>query len=243
MSGTVVDAGIIRARLAEVRANIDAALERGGRKGERVKIVVAGKYYSPPQISALQEAGVKFLGENRLQDLVEKQNDFGDDFEWHFIGHLQRRKAKDVVQRVNLIHSIDSVKLLEELEKHAPEAGIDVLLQINVSEEGSKYGIGEEEVEPLLEVASRMGGVRMRGLMAIAPLVEDAEKVRYVFARLRVLRDRLVDKWGSLFDLSELSMGMSGDYEVAVEEGATMVRIGSILVEEGEPARRRDDGY
>lgn len=227
----------IRERLARVREHIAAALERSGRAAGEVRILVASKYYEPAQISVLEEAGVDLLGENTAQDLVRKQEVFGDRFEWHFIGHLQRRKAKVVVPRVSLIHSVDSVRLIQELAKRAPEGGaVEILLQVNVSGEDSKYGVSEAEVQTLLETAATTEGrVRPRGFMTIAPLVEDPEDVRYVFAKLRAIRDRLRRIWSPHFDLSELSMGMSGDYEVAVEEGATLVRIGRTLIGEDGP--------
>jgi pyridoxal phosphate enzyme (YggS family) len=226
----------IRDRLALVRQRVDEASHRSGRAPGEVKILVASKYYAPEQISALAEAGVELLGENRAEDLVRKQELFGDAFEWHFIGHVQRRKAKVVVPRVSLIHSVDSTRLVEELARRATEGGIDVLLQINVGGEFSKYGVSEGEVEALLAAAAGTGGrVRAKGFMTLAPLVEDPEDVRYVFAKLRAIRDRLSPRWSPHFDLSELSMGMSGDYAVAVEEGATLVRIGRTLIEEDGP--------
>ena len=223
----------IRDRLARVREDIAEALQKSGRGSDEVRILVATKYYEPEQISTLAEAGVDLLGENRAEDLVRKQEIFGDRFEWHFIGHLQRRKAKIVVPRVSLIHSVDSARLVEELAKRVPEDdAVEVLFQVNVSGEESKYGVSEDEVEALLEAAAGTGGrVRARGFMTLAPLVERAEDVRYVFAKLRAIRDRLKQSWSPHFDLSELSMGMSGDYAVAVEEGATLVRIGRMLIE------------
>ena len=122
------------------------------------------------------------IGENRAEDLLEKQELFGDRFEWHFIGHLQRRKAKVVVPRVTLIHSVDSVRLIEELTKRAQEGGVDILIQVNVADEESKYGVSEEEIGTLLEAAAETGGrVRTRGFMTLAPLVDDPEDVRLCF--------------------------------------------------------------
>jgi PLP dependent protein len=231
----------IRERLISVRENIERSLERGGRSGESVRVLVATKYYAPEQLAELAGAGVDLVGENRAEDLVEKQEVFGDRFEWHFIGHVQRRKAKVVVPRVTLVHSVDSVRLIEEISKRAPEGGAGVLIQVNVADEESKYGVSQDEIEELLEAAAGTEGrVRVRGFMTIAPLVEEAESVRYVFAKLRTIRDRLRESWSLRFDLSELSMGMSGDYEVAVEEGATVVRIGRMLIEEDGPVRRQD---
>jgi pyridoxal phosphate enzyme (YggS family) len=227
----------IRDRLARVREDIAEALQKSGRGPDEVRILVATKYYEPEQLSNLVEAGVELLGENTAQDLVRKQELFGDRFEWHFIGHLQRRKAKIVVPRVSLIHSVDSVRLIQELAKRAPEDGaVEVLFQVNVGGEESKYGVSEGEVEALLEAAAGTEGrVRAKGFMTLAPLVEQAEDVRYVFAKLRAIRDRLRQSWSPHFDLSELSMGMSGDYAVAVEEGATLVRIGRMLIEGDDP--------
>ncbi len=223
----------VRDRLARVRESIDSALERGGRSPGDVKLLVASKYYAPEQMEILRDLGVGLVGENRAEDLVAKQDSYGEDFDWHFIGHLQRRKAKDVVGRVGLIHSVDSVRLIEELAKRAPENGVDILLQLNVSGEESKYGASEEEVEELLDsAAGSEGRVRVRGFTTIAPFVEDAEEVRYIFVKLRSIRDNLMRVWSPRFALSELSMGMSGDYVVAVEEGATIVRIGRTLIEE-----------
>ena len=229
---------LIRERLEVVRGHVAEALTESGRGADEARILVASKYYAPEHMSALAGAGVKLLGENKVEDLVRKQEEFGDTFEWHFIGHLQRRKARDVVSRVAFIHSVDSVKLVEELAKRAPEEGVEMLVQVNVSGEDSKYGIGESEVETLLEAASRSEGrVRARGFATLAPLVERAEDVRYVFAKLRAIRDRLENSWITHFDLSELSMGMSNDYRVAVEEGATIIRIGRALIEEPEETR------
>ncbi len=232
---------VIRGRLARVRENVAAALERSGRDPEGVRVLVASKYYAPGQVSALAEAGVDLVGENRAEDLVSKQELFGDRFEWHFIGHLQRRKARVVAPRVTLIHSVDSLRLIEELAGRAPEGGIEVLVQVNVGGEKSKYGVSEGGVEALLEAAAATEGrVLARGFMTLAPLVENPEDVRYIFAKLRTIRDRLRKNWSPHFDLSELSMGMSGDYGVAVEEGATLVRIGRTLIEEDGPVRRKD---
>ena len=229
---------LIRERLEVVRGHVREALNGSGRGADEVRILVASKYYTPEQMAVLAGAGVELLGENKAEDLLRKQEEFEDAFEWHFIGHLQRRKAKDVVARVALIHSVDSVRLVEELANPAPEEGVEVLVQVNVSGEESKSGVEEGEVEPLLDAAARSEGrVRARGFATLAPLVERAEDVRYVFAKLRAIRDRLQNSWSPHFDLSELSMGMSNDFRVAVEEGATIIRIGRALIEEAEETR------
>ena len=228
----------IRDRLCVVRERVAEALRKSGLGRDETKILIASKYYTPEQIAVLADAGVELLGENRAEDLLEKQKIFGDAFEWHFIGHLQRRKVRQVTGRVTLVHSVDSPRLIEELAKRAPEEGVEMLIQVNVSGEESKYGVGEAEIESLLWAAAKTEGkVRARGFMTLAPLVERAEDVRYVFAKLRTIRDRLKDSWSPYFDLSELSMGMSNDYQVAVEEGATIIRVGRAMIEDAEEAR------
>lgn len=236
----MIDTANIRARLEQIEERIGEAARRSGHDPQTVRLLVASKYYEPDQVASLAEAGVRLLGENRSDQLAEKQEAFPGAFDWHFIGHLQRRKAKEVVGRVSLIHSVDSGRLIEELEKRAAEseAIVDVLLQVNVSGEESKYGVVEKELEPLLErtlerADQSSGRVRVRGLMTIAPLVEEPEDVRYVFAKLKVIRDRLTERWWPDLDLPELSMGMSSDYAIAVEEGATIVRIGRAIIDEG----------
>ena len=231
-------AELIKERVEGVRACIAEALYRSGRGPDEVRMLVATKYYESSQIGALADAGIRLLGENRAEDLLEKQQAFGDRFEWHFIGHLQRRKVRRIVERVSLVHSVDSERLVEELAKRATEEGVEILIQVNVSGEPSKYGVGEGEVEPLLEAVARTEGrVLARGFMTLAPLVERAEDIRYVFAKLRDIRDRLRIDWSPHFDLSELSMGMSSDYGVAIEEGATIVRIGRAMIEQAREAR------
>ncbi|MDP8973075.1 MAG: YggS family pyridoxal phosphate-dependent enzyme [Actinomycetota bacterium] len=238
MRQSVRTVDLIRERLEVVRGHVTESLAESGRGADEVRILVASKYYTPEQMAVLAGAGVELLGENKAEDLLRKQEEFGDAFEWHFIGHLQRRKAKDVVTRVALIHSVDSVRLVDELAKRAPEGGVEILVQVNASGEESKYGVEESEVELLLEAAARSEGrVRARGFATLAPLVERAEDVRYVFAKLRAIRDRLQNSWGPHFDLSELSMGMSNDFRVAVEEGATIIRIGRALIEDAEETR------
>ena len=225
--------GLIRERVEVARERIAEAAIESGRRPEDVRFLVASKYYEPEGIGALAESGIGLLGENKTEDLLRKQDLFPNAFEWHFIGHLQRRKAKEVVGRVALVHSVDSVRLVKELAKRAPDDGMEVLVQVNVSGEESKYGVGEGEVEAMLEAAAGTGGkVRVRGFSTLAPLVADPEDVRYVFAKLRATRDRLRAAWAPHFDLSELSMGMSNDYAVAIKEGATIVRIGRALIEE-----------
>ncbi len=213
--------------LAEAAARIEAARARGGR-GQAIRLLAATKYCSVEDMGVLKAAGVRLVGENRADALAEKWRVYGEDFEFHFIGHLQRRKVREVVPLVRLIHSVDSLPLVREIEGRA-EAVVDVLLEVNVSGETGKYGILPGDAEAFLEQAAEFEGVRFVGLMTMAPLVSDPEDARPVFRGLRQLRERLAPLFSPRHALTELSMGMSGDYEVAVEEGATLVRLGSTL--------------
>ena len=206
---------------------VEAARERGGR-GQAVQIVAATKYVAPPDMWVVRDAGIRVVGENRTGELLEKRRLYGDAFEYHFIGHLQHRKARDVLPYVNMVHSLDSMHLIEEIQSRATSP-VDALLQVSISGEESKYGILPGDAEAFLERAAPYDAVRFCGFMTMAPLVRDPEEARPVFRGLRELRERLAPIFVSRYTLSELSMGMSNDFEVAVEEGATLVRLGSTL--------------
>lgn len=221
----------IRGRLDDARARIEAARAKGGWEHE-VRLVAATKYVAVGDMAVLRDAGVRLVGENRSDELERKWQQYGSAFEYHFIGHLQHRKVRQVLPLVSLIHSVDSLRLVREIDART-ESPVDVLLEVNVSGEESKYGILPAGAEAFLEEASAHGGVRFVGFMTMAPLVRDPAEVRAVFRGLRGLRDRLAPVFASRHSLSELSMGMSNDFEVAVEEGATMVRLGSTLFSEG----------
>lgn len=218
----------IRANLAVVQARIAAACARSGRT-DSPRLLVASKYWDVESMAALAAAGIRLVGENRAEELVEKWARWQEQFEFHFIGHLQSRKARKVIPCVTLIHSVESMSLVEELHKRAP-GEVRVLLEVNVSGEESKYGILPAAAEAFLERAAAFERVRFVGLMTMAPLVTDPESVRPLFRELRELRDKLAATFSGRYELSELSMGMSNDYEVAVEEGATLVRLGSALL-------------
>lgn len=222
-----VDIEHLRKNVEQATARIEAAHARGGH-GQRVRLLVATKYVTAEDMSVLHEAGVRLVGENRAEELELKWSVWGEAFEFHFIGHLQRRKVRGVVPRVKMVHSVDSLRLAEEMHQRA-EAPIDALLEVNMSGEESKYGILPGDVEAFLEQAQALESVRFRGFMTMAPLVRDPEEARLVFRRLRELRDRISPLFTPRYLLDELSMGMSNDYEVAVEEGATIVRLGSAL--------------
>jgi pyridoxal phosphate enzyme (YggS family) len=213
--------------LQKAEALIEAARLRGGH-GQTVGLVAATKYVAPVDMWLVRDAGIRVVGENRAAELMEKRRLYGDAFEYHFIGHLQHRKVRDVLPYMTMLHSLDSLRLVAEIHARADKP-LDALLQVNVSGEESKYGILPGDTEAFLEQAAPNDSVRICGFMTMAPLVSDPEEARPVFHALRELRDRLAPIFASRYALCELSMGMSNDFEVAVEEGATLVRLGSTL--------------
>jgi pyridoxal phosphate enzyme (YggS family) len=206
----------VRANLAEVHERIAAAAARSGRAAGDVELVVAGKYVAVEDLGVLAQAGIAVVGENRAQDLQAKVQAYGDTFEWDFIGHLQSRKVKLIAPLVRLIHSVSTDSVLEQLARHAPPQ-LRVLVEVNVAGEEAKGGVAADELGAFLERCP----VPVAGLMTMPPRAERAEDSRRWFASLRELAAR--------HDLAGLSMGTTQDYEVAVEEGATLVRIGTTL--------------
>ena len=221
----------LQANLAEIDARIADALARSGR-GVAPRLLVASKYLSSEEMGVLRGAGIRLVGENRADELETKWQRWNGTFEFHFIGHLQSRKARQVLPYATLIHSVESISLVEELDRRA-ETEVKVLLEVNVAGEQTKYGILPEAAEAFLERAASYRRVVFMGLMTMAPLANDPEQARPCFRGLRELRDRLATVFTGRYALTELSMGMSNDYEVAVEEGATIVRLGSALFSSG----------
>jgi len=216
-----------RANLQAVDRRIDQAMARSGRT-ERPRILLASKYCGVEEMVIPARAGIRLVGENRADELAAKWQRWNDTFEFHFIGHLQSRKARQVLPYVTMVHSVESMSVVEELDKRA-EWEVRVLLEVNVSEEESKYGILPAAAETFLERAAAYRRVIFVGLMTMAPLVAQPEAARPVFQGLHELRDRLATTFAGRYNLTELSMGMSNDYEVAVEEGATILRLGTAL--------------
>lgn len=228
--------GTLEANLRRVRERIRAACERAGRSEDEVRLIAVTKYTTVEVIRALIELGVEDIGESRVQDTLRKRAELGGSpARWHLIGHLQRNKVGKALEAYDLIHSVDSVRLGEELDRRA-EHPVEVLVQVNVSGEASKSGLPSEGLSELLEQAASWRNVRVLGLMTIAPQLgqagyEDPEDLRPVFAELRELMSS-ANRSGSFADqLVHLSMGMTQDFEVAIEEGATLVRVGSALLE------------
>lgn len=224
----------IAENVAGVRQAIADAAARSGRRAEDVTLIAVSKYVGVTEIDALLAAGCRDLGENRPQDLWRKAEQLRDrPIRWHMIGHLQRNKARRTLPLVTLLHAGDSWRLLEAAAQHLQQSGrlLDVLIEVNVSGDVSKTGFGPEDVEPLLPQIAQLPHLRVRGLMAMARWGGTLDDARRDFVRLRELRDRLAASCPPEISLHQLSMGMSGDFEVAIEEGATLVRVGSALYE------------
>ena len=213
-------------RLERVEQRIAAACEKAGRPRASVRLLAVSKTKPPEAVREAADCGLRLFGENRIQEAQSKIPMCPAGLEWHLIGHLQSNKAKVAARLFQMVHSVDSLKLLEALEQHAGTT-LPVLLQVNVSGEAAKFGMKPEEVAGVIEAANRMAKCEVHGLMTIPPFAPDPEKTRVHFSNLRNLRDRLEDETGT--PLPELSMGMSHDLEVAIEEGSTWVRIGTDL--------------
>jgi hypothetical protein len=220
----------IRANLAVVRERIGRAAERAGRRADAVLLVAVSKTVSAERVRAAIAAGVPALGENRVQEAREKIQAVGRLVPWHLIGHLQTNKVRDAVACFDLIQSVDRLPLAEAISRRAEAEGrrIDVLLQVNVAQEDRKGGFRAADLRPALEAMAAMPGLRLRGLMVIPPLARDPEDSRPHYRALAKLLES-AQASGVEPGFTELSMGMSGDFEVAIEEGATMVRIGTAV--------------
>ncbi|HOJ80850.1 MAG TPA: YggS family pyridoxal phosphate-dependent enzyme [Clostridiales bacterium] len=225
------DRDIIIKNIDELRSRVAAAAARAGRDPAGIKIVAVTKTVEPGRIMTAYQCGITDFGENRVQELVQKADIMNVECKWHMIGHLQTNKVKYIIDRVCMIHSLDSIELAYEINRRAEKAGriMDVLVQINVAGESTKYGIEPASAPDFVKEVSRMGNIRIKGLMTIAPLVSDPEEVRWVF---RGLRQLLIDIGKENIDnvsMEYLSMGMSNDFEVAIEEGANIIRPGTAI--------------
>ena len=220
---------MLKDQLQEVEKRIQAACDRAGRKREEVTLIAVSKTKPVETLQEAYDLGVRIFGENKVQELTAKYEALPKDIHWHMIGHLQTNKVKYIIDKAELIHSVDSLKLAETIEKEAAKHDLiaDILVEVNVAEEESKFGMKMEEVIPFVEKVSAFPHVRVRGLMTIAPFVEDPEENRSIFADLHKLYVDIKKKNHDNDTVSVLSMGMTNDYEVAIEEGATMVRVGT----------------
>jgi PLP dependent protein len=224
----VIDAAVVRANLAAVRAEVDEAAAAAGRAPGTVEILAAVKYVTRDDLPALAEAGITLVGENRSDALLAKREGFDEVFRWDFIGHLQSRKARDVVGRVDLIHALSSESTARQIDARS-EHPQRVLVEVNTAADPAKEGVAPDDLDAFLELLATLPNVRVAGLMTMPAFAEDPEASRPAFAALRELAGRCAERHGGTHAFDVLSMGTSQDYAVAASEGATIVRLGSVL--------------
>jgi len=204
---------------------------KAGRKPENVTLIAVSKTKPVEMLKEAYDAGARDFGENKVQEIIEKYPQMPEDIRWHMIGHLQTNKVKYIIDKVYMIHSVDSYKLALEISKQAVKASVtaNILIEVNVADEESKFGLKPEETEDLVREISQLPNIKIRGLMTVAPYVDDAEKNRGIFCALRQLSVDINRKNIDNVNMDCLSMGMSGDFEVAISEGATFVRVGTSI--------------
>ncbi len=221
--------GQIAENLAHIHAIMAEAAQKSGRKPEDVTLIVVSKTIDVPRIKEAVEAGETVLGENRVQEIMDKYEAMGPEVHWHLIGHLQTNKVKYIIDKVDMIHSVESFRLAEEISKRAQQKDVtmDILLEINMAEEESKFGLKAEETEEMVRQIAALPNLRIRGLMTVAPFVENPEENRIYFRKMKELLVDINQKKIDNVNMDVLSMGMTNDYAIAIEEGATMVRVGT----------------
>ena len=222
---------MIKEQLDEVRERVREACLRAGRAPEDVTLIAVSKTKPAQAVQEAYDAGARDFGENKVQEILQKKPVLPQDIRWHMIGHLQRNKVHQVIGKAVLIHAVDSLRLAEQIESEAAkrDLDVDVLLEINVAKEESKYGFFLEDAEEAIRAISAFPHVHIKGLMTIAPFVENPEENRGIFKKLYQFSGDINDKNIDNVTMGVLSMGMSGDFEVAIEEGATMVRVGTSI--------------
>lgn len=221
---------MLRENLAIVEENVRKACEKAGRKREEVTLIAVSKTKPVEMLEEIYDAGIRSFGENKVQELTDKIEKLPADIKWHMIGHLQRNKVKYLVgNNIELIHSVDSYRLAEEINIQAKKKNVTVpiLVEVNIAEEESKFGISAEDAIQLVSQIAELENVQIKGLMTIAPYVADAEENRLYFRKIKQLSVDITNKNIDNVSMEILSMGMTGDYMVAIEEGATMVRVGT----------------
>ena len=220
---------MVAENLAQVQKNIEESCGNVNRDPGEVTLIAVSKTKPLEMLREAYDAGARVFGENKVQEIVDKYDHMPSDVKWHMIGHLQRNKVKYIVDKVAMIHSVDSFRLAETIEKEAAKKNVTVsiLIEVNVAQEESKYGLKPEEVLPFIEEIADFSHIQIKGLMTIAPYVENAEENREIFRELKKLSVDIAAKNINNVTMSVLSMGMTGDYMVAVQEGATMVRVGT----------------
>ena len=220
---------MLKENLKTVEEHVQEACKRAGRSREEVTLIAVSKTKPVEMLQEIYDENIRDFGENKVQELCDKIEKMPKDIKWHMIGHLQRNKVKYIVDKVCLIHSVDSYRLAEEINIQAKKKNITVpiLVEVNIAEESSKFGIHAEDAIALVEQIAQLENVRIKGLMTIAPLVENPEDNRQYFRNIRQLSVDIAAKNIDNVSMNVLSMGMTGDYMVAIEEGATMVRVGT----------------
>ncbi|MBQ1640357.1 MAG: YggS family pyridoxal phosphate-dependent enzyme [Lachnospiraceae bacterium] len=220
---------MVQENLTQVEANITAACKRAGRSRDEVTLIAVTKTKPVEMLQEAYDWGSRNFGENKVQEIMDKYDKLPSDIQWHMIGHLQRNKVKYIVDKVCLIHSVDSYRLAEEINIQAKKRGVvvPILIEVNIADEQSKFGVRPEETMQLVREISSLDGVSIRGLMCIAPYVVDSEENRPFFRKIKALSIDIEKENIDNVSMDILSMGMTGDYEVAIEEGATMVRVGT----------------
>lgn len=220
---------MVRENIALVQENIENACRNAGRNFDEVTLIAVSKTKPVSMLMEAYEQGQREFGENKVQEILEKYEIMPKDIHWHMIGHLQRNKVKYIVDKVVLIHSVDSLRLAQEISREAVKKNltVSVLIEVNVADEESKFGVSAEDTLPLVRQIALLPGICIKGLMTIAPYVENSEENRQYFKILRQLAVDITRKNIDNVSMNILSMGMSGDYEVAVEEGASLVRVGT----------------
>ena len=215
--------------LKEVEENIQKACEKSGRNRSEVTLIAVSKTKPVEMLQEVYDAGMRHFGENKVQELTAKYEVLPNDIKWHMIGHLQRNKVKYIVDKAALIHSVDSYRLAQEIDIQAQKKNlvVPILIEVNIAEEDTKFGIRKDQVLQLIEEISELKHVSIKGLMTIAPFVENPEENRQYFREIRQLSVDIAKKNIDNVSMDVLSMGMTGDYMVAIEEGATMVRVGT----------------
>ncbi len=220
---------MLKENLEKVEAQIQKACQVSGRDREEVTLIAVSKTKPVEMLQEIYDAGIRDFGENKVQELTEKYEVMPEDMKWHMIGHLQRNKVKYIVDKVELIHSVDSLRLAQEISKEAVKKNVTVsiLIEINVAGEETKFGLSTEEVLTLVEEAAKLPNLQIKGLMTVAPPVADPEENRPFFRKIKQLSVDITNKNIDNVTMEILSMGMTNDYAVAIEEGATMVRVGT----------------
>ena len=220
---------MVAENLEQVRKNIEEACRKVNRDPKEVTLIAVSKTKPVELLREAYQAGARCFGENKVQEIMDKYPQLPSDIQWHMIGHLQRNKVKYIVDKVDLIHSVDSMRLAEEISKEAEKKQTDVkvLIEVNVAQEESKFGVSVDETEELVREIAKLPRIHVLGLMTIAPNVSDPEENRPVFRTLKKLAVDIKMKNIDNVRMDVLSMGMTGDYQVAIEEGATMVRVGT----------------